>query len=198
MAASPRRVILIEPGRHVGGMVSGGLGWTDRGETDVIGGLARGFYERVWAYYGVEPWGVLGPEPHVAEAILRGWLRDAGVEVVFDAPLRDVEREGRSIRRIVRARGETVAASVFIDASYEGDLLAAAGVSYVVGRESTGFHGESWAGRQPIRPDQHQFVVPVSPFREGTEDPLPWCTTGRWSRRARAMAVSSRTATGSA
>lgn len=172
-AGEGRRVLLIEPRRHVGGMVSGGLGWTDRGEVDVIGGLARQFYERVWRHYGVEPWGVLGPEPHVAEAILRDWLRQAGVDIAFEAPLLDVAKEGRSIRRIVMANGETVAANVFIDASYEGDLLAGADVSYAVGRESRSLHGESWAGRQPIRPDQHQFAVPVSPFYEDTADPLP-------------------------
>lgn len=173
-AGEGRRVLLIEPGRHVGGMVSGGLGWTDRGETvDVIGGLARRFHERVWARYGVEPWGVRGPEPHVAEAILRDWLSEAGVEIAFDASLAGVEKAGRSIRRVATAGGESIAATVFIDASYEGDLLAAAGVGYAVGRESRSLHGESWAGRQPIRPDQHQFAVPVSPFREGMEAPLP-------------------------
>ena len=171
-AGEGARVALVEPGRHVGGMVSGGLGWTDRGNEAVIGGLARAFYEHVGAHYGAGPWEVLGPEPKVAERIFRDWLREAGVGVVVDARLADVVRDGRAIRRIVTTGGEVVAAAVFIDASYEGDLLAGAGVSYAVGRESVSLHGESWAGRQPIRPDQHQFAVPVSPFVDEREEAL--------------------------
>ena len=171
-AGEGARVALLEPGRHVGGMVSGGLGWTDRGENPVIGGLTGAFYERVGAHYGVGPWETLGPEPKVAEAIFRDWLDEAGVTVIFDARLVDVAREGRSIRRIATADGQHLAARVCIDASYEGDLLAAAGVSYAVGRESVSLHGESWAGRQPIRPDQHQFAVPVSPFVDGDDGPV--------------------------
>lgn len=166
------RVLLVEPGRHVGGMVSGGLGWTDRGGNPVIGGLAKAFYDRVWAHYGVEPWGVLGPEPKVAEAIFRRWLEDAGVDIMFGADLRNVERDGLSVSGIVTSSGDVLAGRVFIDASYEGDLLAAAGVSYAVGRESRSLYGESWAGRQPIRPDQHQFTAPVSPFVEGDDGVL--------------------------
>ena len=164
------RVALLEPGRHVGGMVSGGLGWTDRGEEDVIGGLAAAFYKRVGAHYGVGPRDILGPEPKVAERIFRDWLRESGVEVIFGARLADVEQQGRCIARIATGDGQDFGAKIFIDASYEGDLLARAGVSYAVGRESVSLYGESWAGRQAIRPDQHQFAVPVSPFVEGRED----------------------------
>lgn len=160
------RVVLLDPGRHVGGMVSGGLGWTDLGDHHVIGGMALEFYERVARHYGVDTWSVLGPEPHVAERILGDWLREAGVAVAFDARLHRVEKEGRAIRRIVAESGEVFAGRVFIDASYEGDLLARAGVSYAVGREPVELYGESWAGRQPIRPGQHNFAVPVSPFGE--------------------------------
>lgn len=163
------RVALLEPGKHVGGMVSGGLGWTDRGDETVIGGLARAFYERVGAHYGTSPWDILGPEPKVAERIFRDWLREAGVEVIFDARLKSVERQGRSVAHIATGSGQVFGAKVFIDASYEGDLLARAGVSYAVGRESVSLYGELWAGRQPIRPDQHQFSVPVSPFVKGGE-----------------------------
>lgn len=163
------RVTVVEAGPHVGGMVSGGLGWTDLGDHDVIGGLALEFYEQVGRHYGVETWGVLGPEPHVAERIFRDWLRDAGVGVVFNARLDYVQREGRSIQWITTEDGQNFMARVFIDASYEGDLLARAGVPYAVGRESVEQHGESWAGRQPIRPGQHNFSVPVSPFDEHGE-----------------------------
>ncbi len=167
------RVALIEPGRHVGGMVSGGLGWTDLGDHDVIGGLALEFYEQVARHYDVETWGVLGPEPHVAERIFHNWLWEAGAELFFDARLDRAEKEARSIRRIITENGQVFTARVFIDASYEGDLLARAGVSYAVGRESVAQHGEHWAGRQPIRPGQHNFSVPVSPFdRDGELSPL--------------------------
>ncbi len=128
------RVALVEPGRHVGGMVSGGLGWFDFGDRDLVGGLALGFHLEVARRYGVAPWGVLGPEPCVAEAILRDWLRGAGVDVVFDARLDRVEPEGRSIRRIVVEGGRVFSATVFVDAGYEGDLLARAGVGYTIGR----------------------------------------------------------------
>ena len=167
------RVALLEPGRHVGGMVSGGLSWTDRGDASVIGGMARAFYDRVGAHYGVAPLDILGPEPHVAESILRSWLHEAGVEVVFGARIQRIEKQGRSIHRLVTADGDVFAAKVFIDASYEGDLLASAGVSYAVGRESVSLYGESWAGRQPSRPDQHNFSVPISPFMDGSEEVLP-------------------------
>ncbi len=167
------RVAVVESGRHVGGMVSGGLGWTDLGDHDVIGGLALEFYEQVGRHYGVETWGVLGPEPHVAEHIFRDWLHDAGVEVVFDARLDCVERVGRAIQRFTTENGHSFEARVFIDASYEGDLLARSGVSYSIGRESVEQHGESWAGRQPIRPDEHNFSVPVSPF-DAEGEPLPF------------------------
>jgi hypothetical protein len=173
-AAEGMRVALVEPGHHVGGMVSGGLGWTDRSEEDVIGGLAGAFYERVGAHYGVSPQDILGPEPKVAERIFGEWLREAGVDVVFGARLADVGREERSIARIVTADGQSFGAKIFIDASYEGELLARSGVSYGLGRESVSLHGELWAGRQPIRPDQHNFSVPISPFHEGREgDVLP-------------------------
>src|SRR5436190_766750 len=76
--------VLVEPGRHVGGMVSGGLSWTDVGDPRAIGGFARRFYTAVAEHYGVPLWGVKGPEPHVAEQILVGLLERAGVDVRFE------------------------------------------------------------------------------------------------------------------
>lgn len=93
-ARGGRRVALVEPGRHLGGMVSGGLGWTDVGDRATIGGLAREFYARVARHYGVALWEVLGPEPRVAEAIFRDWLAEAGVMVHFGARLARDERGG--------------------------------------------------------------------------------------------------------
>ena len=166
------RVALLEPGRHVGGMVSGGLGWTDVGDHAVIGGMALEFYERVANHYHEPVWAHPGPEPHVAEAIFRDWLREAGVHLFFGSRLDHVVKERQTIRGVTIEGNRAFEASVYIDASYEGDLVARAGVSYAVGRESVSAYGESWAGRQPIRPGQHQLHVPVSPFVNGKDGEL--------------------------
>lgn len=176
-AGEGMRVALLEPGRHVGGMVSGGLGWTDLGHHEVIGGLALEFYRRVGRAYSVHAFSYAGPEPHVAERIFREWLEEAGAAVHFGHRLEGVHKEGRRIGAIVAGAG-VYAAQVFIDASYEGDLAARAGVSYAVGRESAHKYGESWAGRQPWRPHKHTFDVTISPFRDdalnnGERDLLP-------------------------
>ena len=145
-------VVLWGPDRHVGGMVSGGISWTDVGDARVLGGLARRFYAAVADHYGAPLWGVKGPEPHVAERILKGML------------------EGVDVRLGDEARPD---AAVYVDASYEGDLLAALGVPYAVGRESREQHGETWAGRQPAyRPSRHNFSVVLDPF-DADGSPLP-------------------------
>ena len=157
MAAAAARdagadVVLVEPAEHVGGMVSGGLSWTDVGDTGVLGGLCRGFYRRVADHYGAELWELRGPEPHVAERLLEALLD--GVDV----RLRETKLPE---------------AAITVDASYEGDVLAARGVPYAVGRESRDLHGERWAGRQPAyRPSKHNFAVLLDPFAAG--DLLPW------------------------
>ena len=168
------KVALLEPRHNIGGVVSGGLGWTDVGQREAIGGLARAFYERIGSAYGVSAFHHVGPEPRVAERVLREWLEAAGVEVLFGRCLHSVKNSAKnsvtkSGRRIhsLNLEDEVFEGTIFIDASYEGDLLAAAGVSYAVGREGVGIYGESWAGRQPLRPGQHQFDVYVSPFKEG-------------------------------
>ena len=172
-AGEGMRVLLVEPGRHVGGMVSGGLSHTDFGDRAVIGGLALEFYRRVGEHYGKPTYYWRGPEPHVAEEILREWLSDAGVEMLFERRLDSVQKHGRRIESIRLSDGMQVQASVFIDAGYEGDLMARAGVSYTFGREGREVYQESWAGRQPILPDRHQFLVGISPFdAEGNLLPL--------------------------
>ena len=149
-------VLLVAPDRHVGGMVSGGLGWTDVGDTRVLGGAARRFYGAVAEHYGTPLWSVRGPEPHVAEGLLEAMLVRAGVEV----------RLGEGLV----AGGVSPAGAVYVDASYEGDLMAASGVPYRVGREPRDLHSEGWAGRQPAwRPGRHNFAVTLSPFREDGE-----------------------------
>jgi hypothetical protein len=166
------RVALVEPGRHVGGMVSGGLSHTDYGDPTVIRGLALEFYERVARHYAVENWTLRGPEPHVAEQIFRDWLREAKVELFFNARLDHVKHAEQHIRQATTECGHCFVANVFIDASYEGDLLARAQISYSIGREGVEDYGESWAGRQPSRPDKHNFSVPVSPFVNGADGEL--------------------------
>jgi len=158
-------VVLIEPGRHLGGLSSGGLGATDIGNKDAIGGMSREFYRRVGAAYGQpEAWKF---EPHVAESVFNAWVREAGVPVVFGERLdlrRGVEKRGTRITSITMESGRSFAGRVFIDATYEGDLMARAGVSYRVGRESNAEYDETLNGVQTQKATHHQFVVAVDPY----------------------------------
>ncbi|MGO4301718.1 FAD-dependent oxidoreductase [Leifsonia sp. RAF41] len=167
-AETGSRVLLVEPGRHLGGMTSGGLGYTDVGDVRALGGAAARFRADVADHYGVSPGRYAGPEPHVAEAIFRRWLEHAGVEVEFGSRLGTVEtaegRDGRELRALFTTSGERMEAAVFIDATYEGDLLAAAGVPYRVGREDRSLYGERFAGRQELLPGMHNMPPWVSPF----------------------------------
>jgi hypothetical protein len=157
-------VLLVAPDRYVGGMVSGGLSWTDLGDTRVIGGLARRFHEAVADHYEAPIWAVKGPEPHVAERLLVELLERAGVDVRLGEPLVQLDTANGSITALRTERGRAEAA-VFVDAGYEGDLMAAAGIPYAVGREPRELYGERWAGRQPAtRPGKHNFPVLLSPF----------------------------------
>ncbi|MGO4534741.1 FAD-dependent oxidoreductase [Leifsonia sp. 2MCAF36] len=162
------RVLLLEPGRHLGGMTSGGLGYTDVGDVRALGGAAARLRADIAQHYGTAPGRYAGPEPHVAEAIFRSWLDRAGVEVEFEVGVRAVEtaegRDGRELRALITTSGERIEAAAFIDASYEGDLLAAAGVPYRVGREDRSLYGERFAGRQELLPGMHNMPPWVSPF----------------------------------
>ncbi len=162
-----KKVLLVEPGRHLGGMTTGGLGYTDIGNKYVITGLARDFYRKVGAHYGkFEQWIF---EPHVAEDILKGYIARAGVEVLYENRIRQASKDGPTIKSIRlessqdAARTIEVQAKVFIDCSYEGDLMAAAGVSYTVGREANSQYDETYDGVQ-LR-DKHQFPDGVDPYR---------------------------------
>lgn len=165
-ARSGARVVLIEPGWHVGGMTSGGLGYTDVGDLRALGGMAAEFRAAVAAHYGVPVGRYAGPEPHVAEQIFLRWLDEAGVDLLPGSALRSAEVNGGRIVSASFRDGTIVTADVFVDASYEGDLLAAAGVSYAVGRESRARHGEEFAGRQEIVPGRHATPPWISPFRD--------------------------------
>ncbi len=156
--------VIIHPGIRLGGLSAGGLGWTDFGRKDAVQGISREFYQRVGAKYGQsENWAF---EPSVALAVFQDMVQEAGVAVYFKAYL-DRSPGGivMSNNRIVRIRTEnglTIQADYFIDATYEGDLMAAAGVTYTTGRESNAAYNETGNGQQ-VR-DKHQFMRDVSPY----------------------------------
>lgn len=163
-----QRVLLVEPGRHLGGMSSGGLGQTDIGNKFAVTGLALEFYRRVGRYYGwFEAWQF---EPHVAEQVFEQFVDEAGIEVLFSRRLRSVRKEGTRITHVeleyagagAASDPLRVAARQFIDTSYEGDLMAKAGASYVVGREANSGYGETLNGVQ-LR-GRHQFPDGIDPY----------------------------------
>ena len=158
--------VLVTTGRHLGGMTSGGLGYTDVGDVRVVGGLAARFRRDVADHYGVAPGRFAGPEPHVAEQIFTRWLETAGVEVVFEQSVVRLHRNRAVIESVELTDGDRIGAAVVIDASYEGDLLAAAGVPYAVGREDRDRYRERFAGRREVVPGRHSFPAWVSPFRD--------------------------------
>ena len=161
------KVALVAPGRHLGGMVSGGLGYTDYGKKEVIGGYALEFYYRVGRYYDMSRYGhriAWLHEPHVAEEIFRDMLREASVQIFENQRLSEedgVRKQGLEVASISTETGDRFAAKIFIDSSYEGDLMAQAGVAYTWGRESTSQYGESLAGVRDRTP-LHQFLVDVA------------------------------------
>ncbi len=153
-------VLLFNPGWHIGGLTSGGLGFTDFGNKAAIGGIALEFYKRLGAHYGVEAeWRF---EPHVTEKVLTDWLREIGVTVHHGHYLEKAAVHDGRITEITFTHGARARATCFIDASYEGDLLAAAGASYTVGREGNSTYGETLNGQQ-VR-HSHQFDYPVDPY----------------------------------
>ena len=162
-------VVLLEPGGHVGGMVTGGLSATDLGHFAIIGGYARDFYMKAAAHYGVhdlalaESWLT---EPHVDEEIFNGTLKDSGVVVVFHERLREtdgVEMKAGRIVSVITEDGKRWRAAVFADCSYEGDLMAQSHVSYTWGRESAKEYDEDLAGVREDTPG-HQFRWAMSPY----------------------------------
>src|SRR4051794_22033881 len=153
-----KSTVLIEPTKHLGGMTSGGLGATDMGNQKAIGGVSREFYQRVlkhysdksaWKYETAEQYAkrekyyhddaLFGFEPHVAEQIYNEMLNQAKATIVVGERLdlkNGVKKQGNRITSIAMESGRTFAAKLFIDASYEGDLMAKAGIAYVVNREA--------------------------------------------------------------
>lgn len=163
-----KSVIMVDPGKHPGGMSSGGLGLTDIGNKYVVTGLARDFYRRVGAHYGkFEQWIF---EPHVAEDIFNYYIDRAGLTVEYGYYIDKADTENGVIKSIdvVSVDGARddlrIGAKMFIDCSYEGDLMAESGVSYTVGREGNSVYGETLNGVQML--DRHQFPDGVDPYKE--------------------------------
>ena len=190
-ARKGKSVVLVEPSNHLGGLTSGGLGRTDIGIEGTIGGMSLEFYSQIREYYrSDDSWthesradymdhsvllqpgsdGMFGFEPHVARIIYAEMLEEAGVPVVMNDRIvlgnRGVEKRGDRIRAIVTEEGNVYRGKVFIDASYECDLMAKAGVSYHVGREANDEYDETLNGVQKIRTNNHIFPGFVDPYIE--------------------------------
>lgn len=189
---SGKSVIVVSPDKHLGGLSSGGLGFTDTGDKSVIGGLSREFYHRVWKHYNTEEawnwqkkeeYGNKGQgtpamdgenrtmwifEPHVAEQVFEDMIAEEKIRVDRDEWLdreNGVVMEDGRIISITTLSGKTYKGAVFLDATYEGDLMAAAGVSYHVGREGKDVYGEEWNGVQTgVLHHKHWFESDISPY----------------------------------
>jgi len=187
--AMGKSVVVIEPTSRPGGLTTGGLGQTDIGNKMVIGGLSRKFYEKVAQHYAKPEnwkWQEKGTykgggqsrtnegetalwtfEPSAALKIYEDWIADTGLKVVYNERLNresGVKKEGSRIVSIEMESGRVFAGKIFMDTTYEGDLFAAAGVSYTVGRESIAQYDESYNGVQTLNATHHNFVNGVDPY----------------------------------
>lgn len=190
-----KSVVIVCPEKHLGGLSSGGLGFTDTGNKAVIGGLAREFYHRVWKHYqSPDAWKWQKPdeygnkgqgtpaidgkqrtmwifEPHVAEQVFEDFVREYDIPVFRDEWLErgsGVKKSKARITSISTMSGKTFRGKMFIDATYEGDLMAAARIDFHVGREANNVYGETWNGIQTgVLHHRHHFGVlkhPISPY----------------------------------
>ena len=182
--------VIVTPAKHLGGLSSSGLGWTDSGKKEVIGGLAREFYHRIWEYYQQDSAWTLVPkpdsehpfrgmdnesetmwvfEPSVAEKMMDRFVGEYNIPVYrgeFIKRETGVAKEGAAIKSISMTSGKTFVGKIFIDATYAGDLIEFADVSYTVGRESNDQYGETLNGIQTGRAVYHQFEGVVDPYFE--------------------------------
>src|SRR5690606_35597177 len=182
-----KTAIIVCPDKHLGGLTSGGLGFTDTGNKAVIGGLAREFYHRIWKHYQTpeawrwqkqEEYGNKGQgtpaidgeqrtmwifEPHVAEKVYEDLVAEFQIPVHRNRWLdrkQGVTRQNGRIQAITMLSGETYRGKMFIDATYEGDLMATAGIDYTYGRESNDTYDEMWNGVQTgVLHHRHHFGV---------------------------------------
>ncbi len=199
-----KSVIVVSPDTHLGGLSSGGLGFTDTGNKEVIGGLAREFYQRLYQHYQKkEAWTWQKPdeygnkgqgtpaidgtsrtmwifEPHAAERVIEDFVREYKLTIYRNEWLdrlpagnrtkgrsdKGVQKQGGSIRSFRTLSGQVYQGKMFIDATYEGDLMAAAGVRYHVGREANSVYNETWNGVQAgVFQHGHHFKTNVSPYK---------------------------------
>ena len=190
---SGKSVLVVSPDVHLGGLSSGGLGFTDTGNKSVIGGFSREFYHRVWLHYNDsaawkwqkhEEFGNKGQgtvamdgenrtmwifEPHVAEQVFEDLVKENNIRVLRNEWLdreTGVEKKSGRIVSFKTLSGKLFSGKMFIDATYEGDLMAAAGVKYVVGREACSVYNETHNGVQAdIKERGHFFKDPIDPYR---------------------------------
>lgn len=190
---SGKSVIIVSPDVHLGGLSAGGLGWSDTGNKATIGGLSREFYHRIWKHYDQEEawvwqkrseYGNVGQgtpaidgenrtmwifEPHVAEKVFEDFIRENNIQLFRDEWLNretGVEKKNEKIISITTLSGKIFRGKLFIDATYEGDLMASAGVSYHVGRESNDTYNERWNGVQKgVDHHGHMFRSKISPYK---------------------------------
>jgi hypothetical protein len=186
-----KKVVLAEPSKYLGGLTTGGLGATDIGNKAAVGGISRDFYHRIaqhyakpsaWSsetateYFARRRGGQAGAssltgddatmwtfEPRVAEQVYYDMLQEAKVPVYIQQRLAGVKKDGAHITEITMSNGRVFRAKMFIDATYEGDLMAQAKVSYHVGREANSVYGETLNGIRAETP-KHQFTVAVDPY----------------------------------
>jgi hypothetical protein len=190
---SGKTVLVVSPDTHLGGLSSGGLGFTDTGNKSTIGGLSREFYHRVWLHYndsaawkwqkhseyGNKGQGTVAMdgenrtmwifEPHVAEKVFEDFIAENKITVMRDEWLdreSGVVKQDGKIVSFKTLSGKVFSGKIFIDATYEGDLMAAAGVSYHVGREANSVYNETWNGVQPdARHHGHFFKDKIDPYK---------------------------------
>ena len=188
-----KSVIIVSPDTHLGGMTSGGLGFTDTGNKTVIGGLAREFYHRIYLHYDrpeswkwqkKEAYGNKGQgtpavdgenrtmwifEPHAAEKVFEDFVKENGIQVLRDEWLdreKGVEVKNGRITTIKTVSGNIFTGKMFIDTTYEGDLMAAARVNYTVGREAGSLYSEKWGGIvKGVFHHGHYFKSNIDPYR---------------------------------
>ena len=189
-AKSERSVVLVSPTSYLGGLTTSALGWTDLGSDAILGGLSRDFYTRIYHHYQkAEAWNweerskfankgqgppALNPktqlasvfEPSVATSVFNDMLKEHGVTVVTARlDLKNgVVMDGKRIQKIRTEDGREFAGKMFIDASYEGDLLPGAGVSFTVGRESNATYNETISGIQAKRSVKNQLPDGIDPY----------------------------------
>lgn len=159
-------VIVVSPDNRIGGLTTGGLGFTDIGNKQVVFGVAQQFYRKLGERYGrLESWIF---EPSAALEIMESYLDHPNIKVVKGYRLTDVRTLGKKIRSITASNSDgdliKISAPYFIDATYEGDLMAKSGVEYTVGREANEQYGETYNGVELM--DKHQFPDGIDPYKE--------------------------------